>query len=105
MSNKKTKNGGSGNQTWLLVGTVIFLGVVTWYSIRPDGGGGIGNTMASMEIATLSPDLFGGKTREAYAAARDIPEVLAELQCYCGCAQTEGHDNNLFCYIDNHAAG
>ena len=89
----------------LLLGVAILLGVMSWYSIRSDSGAGTGGAGASMDIATLSPDLFQGKTRQAYVAARDIPEVLAELPCYCGCDQTEGHDNNLFCYIDSHAAG
>ncbi len=105
MNKKKTKKSSPGYQTWLLLGVAILLGVMSWYAIRSDRVAGIGNALASMGIATLSPDLFQGKTREAYAAAQDIPEVLAELPCYCGCDQTEGHENNLFCYIDSHAAG
>jgi hypothetical protein len=48
--------------------------------------------------------LFEGKTRDAYQAAADIPEVLQELPCFCGCMQHNGNENNLFCFRDGHGA-
>jgi hypothetical protein len=53
---------------------------------------------------TLPPSLFSGKVREAYAIARDIPEVLDQLYCYCRCRENFGHRNLLSCYVDNHAS-
>ena len=53
---------------------------------------------------TLPPSLFSGKVREAYAIARDIPEVLDQLYCYCRCRENFGHKNLLSCYVDNHAS-
>lgn len=54
---------------------------------------------------TLDPAQFMGKTREAYQAARDYPELLERMPCYCGCYQSAGHQNNLDCYTDQHAFG
>jgi hypothetical protein len=105
MKENQKKQASSGGQTWLLVGAIVFLGIVTWYSIRATDPEGRGGLRPPVLVATLSPNLFQGPTRDAYQAARDIPEVLAELPCYCGCERTAGHDDNLHCYIDNHATG
>ena len=34
---------------------------------------------------TLSPARFTGKTASTYEIAREIPEVLDSLYCYCDC--------------------
>ena len=54
---------------------------------------------------TLEPALFVGKARVAYAVAREVPEVLDRLYCYCGCDRNPGHQNNLDCFTDDHGAG
>lgn len=54
--------------------------------------------------ATLSPILFVGQPAEAYDIAKEIPEVLDQLYCYCRCAENFGHKSLLSCYVDNHAA-
>ena len=53
---------------------------------------------------TLPPAIFSGRVRNAYQIARDIPEVLDKLYCYCMCKENSGHKNLLTCYVDNHAA-
>lgn len=53
---------------------------------------------------TLSPALFVGDVAQAYQAARDIPEVLDQLYCYCRCAENFGHKSLLSCYVDKHAS-
>ncbi len=53
---------------------------------------------------TLDPNLFKGKAKEAYQVAREIPEILAQMPCFCGC-ETYGHENLLDCFVDNHGAG
>jgi hypothetical protein len=53
---------------------------------------------------TLSPQMFTGKVRKAYAIARTIPEVLDGLYCYCRCRENFGHKNLLSCYVDTHAS-
>jgi hypothetical protein len=54
---------------------------------------------------TQDPGLYQGDTRQAYIVARDHPELLAQLDCYCGCEQNEGHKNLLDCFRTNHGAG
>lgn len=54
---------------------------------------------------TLPPEIFlDPKAREAYQVAKDIPDVLRELPCFCGCMRTHGHKNNLFCFMDEHGS-
>jgi hypothetical protein len=55
---------------------------------------------------TLSPELFTGKTREAYQAVKEIPETIAQLPCYCHCDQGFGHKSLHSCFSgeDRHAS-
>ena len=53
---------------------------------------------------TLSPNEFFGKAREAYAAAKSIPQILAQLPCYCHCDQSLGHKSLHTCFENDHAA-
>ncbi len=53
---------------------------------------------------TLDPELFKGKAKRVYQVAKEIPEVLAQMPCFCEC-EAFGHENLLDCFIDNHAAG
>jgi hypothetical protein len=52
---------------------------------------------------TLSPAYFSGKTAKAYVAAKEIPEVIDSLYCYCDCKKHHGHKSLLTCYVDTHA--
>ncbi len=54
---------------------------------------------------TLSPALFEGKTAEAYRIAREVPDLIEQMSCYCGCNKSHNHQNNLDCYVDRHAHG
>ncbi len=51
---------------------------------------------------TLSPAYFTGRSARAYQAARDIPEVLDSLHCYCECKKHFGHKSLLTCFVDQH---
>ena len=52
---------------------------------------------------TLAPELFTEpEIRQSYQAAKDHPEVLETVACYCGCYAESRHRNNLDCYKDNH---
>ena len=54
---------------------------------------------------TLDPAGFPDPDiRLAYQAAKDSPEPLEHVACYCGCFGTSGHRNNLDCFKDNHGA-
>jgi hypothetical protein len=52
---------------------------------------------------TLDPALFTGEAAEAYRVAREHPEVLERVACYCGCYTSDGHQNSLDCFQDRHA--
>lgn len=60
------------------------------------------------QIGTLPPTLpasnFFGKAREAYAVAKEIPQTLAQLPCYCHCDQSFGHKSLHTCFVDDHAS-
>lgn len=53
---------------------------------------------------TLDPARFVGKAAAAHRIAREIPEVLDQLYCYCACDKHQGHKSLLSCYTDGHAA-
>jgi hypothetical protein len=52
---------------------------------------------------TLSPYYFNGQVARAYEIAREIPEVIDSLYCYCDCKKHMGHKSLLTCYVDQHA--
>jgi len=51
---------------------------------------------------TLAPEYFTGSTAQAYRAAREIPEVLDSLHCYCECKKHHGHKSLLTCFVTTH---
>lgn len=53
----------------------------------------------------LPAEMFQGRAREAYKAAAEIPDVFAQVSCYCGCDKSHGHRNLLDCFVDDHGAG
>jgi hypothetical protein len=53
---------------------------------------------------TLAPEQFFGQARMAYQVAREIPQTLAQLPCYCYCDQTFGHKSLHSCYESDHSA-
>jgi hypothetical protein len=53
---------------------------------------------------TLDPNFFRGKAKQAYQIAKEIPEILAQMPCFCEC-EAYGHENLLDCFIDQHGAG
>jgi hypothetical protein len=54
--------------------------------------------------ATLDSALFVGRAAAAHKVAREFPEVLDQLYCYCRCDKHKGHNSLLSCYTDGHAA-
>lgn len=50
---------------------------------------------------TLDPDRFRRKSKAAYQIAKEIPEILAQIPCFCEC-EPFGHENLLDCFIDTH---
>jgi Protein of unknown function with PCYCGC motif len=64
-----------------------------------------GSTAARLETRpTLDPARFVGKAAAAHRVAREIPDLLDRLYCYCGCDKQQGHKSLLSCFTDGHAA-
>ncbi len=53
---------------------------------------------------TLAASQFVGKAREAYEVAKEIPQTLAQLPCYCECDKAFGHKSLHTCFVDDHAS-
>lgn len=94
----------SSNKQNLVLGVVAvaMLAAIAFVSLRITNDS---NRTSGKIAQTLPPSMFTGRTREAYQAAKDVPEVLEQMPCYCGCMQNSGHKNNLFCFMDQHAVG
>ena len=88
-----------------IVAVAIMAGI-GWVSLRETAGQTDNPAKISLAADVLSPTLFTDeKTRAAYQTAKDIPEVLEQLPCFCGCMSSFGHKNNLFCFKDQHGSG
>jgi len=85
---------------------VAIIAGIGWYSLRGTGDETETSAQLSRSDGVLSPSIFDDpKTRAAYQVAKDIPEVLEQLPCFCGCMAHFGHKNNLFCFKDQHGSG
>lgn len=98
------------SQSWLwgiVIGSVLLVGglVFLWQQEGPAEVWGLPATPRDPRPSTLAPALFTGKAREAYRIAREAPELLERMPCYCGCYVGNKHQNNLDCYVDRHAEG
>jgi hypothetical protein len=95
---------GSNNLRWIIgavvVGLIAIVGFGAWHLSAATNAGGA-DTSVSL---TQDPQLYQGEARQAYIVARDHPELLAQLDCYCGCEEHEGHKNLLDCFRTNHGA-
>ena len=95
----------------LSAGAIVLLAAIAWVSLRTTNEEQ--NQQQPQQVAenpkaagVLSPALFTDpKARAAYQTAKDIPEVLEQLPCFCGCMMNMGHKNNLFCFMDQHGSG
>ena len=74
-------------------------------SVAEAGGGIVQPIPRRPRPSTLSPALFEGKAAQAYRIAKDVPELVEQMPCYCGCFKSHNHLNNLDCYVDRHAFG
>jgi hypothetical protein len=94
--------------TVLLVLAAIVLG--TWHLVSPRSSP-LNYLFAKQPLPavpharrpdTLDPALFTGRIAQGYRIARQRPELLERLACYCGCYLTDGHQNHLDCFRDRH---
>jgi hypothetical protein len=69
------------------------------------GAGAVQHAVARRETRpTLDPAQFVGKAAVTHQIARDIPDTLDQLYCYCQCDKSVGHKSLLSCFTDGHAA-
>jgi hypothetical protein len=104
---KSTKKS-TGKQNLILgAAAIAIMAAIGWVSLRGTSEPTNASTsIASLAADVLSPSLFDDpKARAAYQVAKDIPDVLEQLPCFCGCMSSFGHKNNLFCFKDRHGAG
>lgn len=85
---------------------VVAMAGMVWLSLRTTDPPALEPAPAEqrVQLQTLPPAMFTGKTRDAYQAAKDVPQVLEQIPCYCGCMQNNGHQHNLHCFMDGHGA-
>ena len=93
----RTKSNHAGLMAGIIVAVLLGLATVTVYQMRT-------SAKAAANSLTLNPEMFQGEVHDAYVAAQRHPELLAQLDCYCGSEQHQGHKNLLDCYRTNHAA-
>jgi len=97
----------------ILVLVLVAAGVGTWHVVSPRTSPidylllpeTLPAVPRAQRPATLDPELFTGEVAEAYRVARDRPELLEQMPCYCGCYVTQGHQNLLDCFRDRHPEG
>jgi hypothetical protein len=99
---------------WLALLAAVSLSLavaLVWRNAEPPTTPTISSPQAGRPIAarretrpTLDPAQFVGKAAAAHRVAREIPDVLDQLYCYCGCDKHQGHKSLLSCYTDGHAA-
>jgi hypothetical protein len=108
MKPSRSKNKNSTSKQNLILGgaAVVIITAIAWSSLRAPNRQLTDSEIAAMSAGVLSPSIFSdAKARAAYQVAKDIPEVLAQLPCFCGCKDNYGHENNLFCFKDMHGSG
>lgn len=76
----------------------------------PNDGGGSSVKLTKDNIrgwetrVTLSPSYFVGPAKESYRIAREIPEVIDGIYCYCHCKKNFQHKSLLTCHVDQHSS-
>jgi hypothetical protein len=106
--NGRGKSLKSTNKQNLVLGiaAVAIMAGIAWTSLRGTTEAVDNSPAVDKSAGVLSPTIFNDdKTRAAYQVAKDIPEVLEQLPCFCGCMTSFGHKNNLFCFKDQHGSG
>lgn len=108
--NKRSKTTKSMDaKKWVPYLLVAIIGLVGGYYLFPSGSNK-GKILSPSQLKggetrpVLSPAYFVGQTAKAYRVAREIPQVLDSIYCYCQCERTIGHKSLLSCYTDEHAA-
>jgi hypothetical protein len=87
----------------LVLVAALIAGALLWREAGPERTAPAAGTIRRETRPTLDPARFVGKARLAHQVAREIPDVLDRLYCYCECDKHLGHKSLLSCYTDGHA--
>jgi hypothetical protein len=109
--NRKAKRETAGRRKYsklwptgiLALGAALVMALVFFYPTSEPWG--LPAIPRNPRPATLSPELFTGQVAKVYRIAQEVPELLEQMPCYCGCYVNPGHQNNLDCYTDRHSVG
>ncbi len=114
-ASKRGTNTGDKKKRYTIIGILVLVGIFAGFSLSSFMSG----TQKKVDYQSitdpsqlrggetkpvLSPALFMGRTARAYAVAKEIPEVLDSMYCYCNCKIHSGHKSLLSCYTGDHAA-
>lgn len=103
---KKAVSSGISTPVWIAIfaGLVFVVGIaggiIGWTLTREGGGSDTGASSPKPPSFASDPTAPRGAV-EAYQFAIDYPNILAQIPCYCGCADEANHKSNLDCYIQS----
>ena len=112
MASRDRRNGPRRTRVGLVIGSAVAVTVLAGVTIalRPSPPPITESTLTPPAPSrretrpTLDPARFTGQAAAAYQVAREIPDVLDQLHCYCACGNQYGHGSLLSCYTDGHGA-
>ncbi len=106
MSKGKSKKSKPFNKILLAVilAVVVAGGVVAGILLSGGKPADYGIALGGEYRDTMSPARFIGKTAKSYWVAKQIPEVLDKVYCYCRCQESHGHKSLKTCFVDRHGA-
>ncbi len=106
---KSSENKGKSPLIWIVAGIAIVTVILAFSGRIPLGKEEKSRSFLITEKETrpvLDPSLFTGMTRAAYAAAKQYPDAMNEVFCYCYCDEPPfNHKSLLSCFTDDHGAG
>ncbi len=91
---------GSEGRFFVLIALLFALTPITAGCSKTDYPGAFGGE----KRPTMSPGHFIGKTGRAYKAAKEDPDLLDKIYCYCKCQDNSGHKSLLTCFVDRHGS-
>ena len=96
-----------------ILGWIVLVSAVLVLSVVVEGTQRYASTQKEVSLrmgetrATLDPNMFSdARVRRAYQVAKEIPQVLDSIYCYCQCEESPAfrHKSLLSCYVDKHAS-
>lgn len=90
----------SAGQIFVLLVLILVFAFASAGCSSPDYPGAFGGE----KRPTMSPGHFIGKTGRAYKAAKENPDLLDKIYCYCKCQDNFGHKSLLTCFVDRHGS-